>query len=77
MNFSRADWIHFFNRIAKYLLRDAWYPTISIGVAQAIVIPESGLLECLATAAVLLMFIVTAAMFCFAVGWGISVGSDD
>ena len=77
MNFSRADWIHFFNRIAKNLLHGAWYPIISIGVAQAIVIPESGLLECLVTAAVLLMFIVTAAMFCFAVGWGISVGSDD
>lgn len=77
MKFSRADWIQFFYRIGKNLLRDAWYPTASIGVAQAIVIPQSGFLECLATSVVLLMFIATAAMFCFAVGWGISVGSDD
>lgn len=77
MNFSRADWIRFFHRMGKNLLRDAWYPTVAIGISQAMIRPESSLLDCLATAAVLLAYITIAAMFCFAVSWGISLGSDD
>lgn len=63
--------------MGKNLLRDAGYPTGAAGIAQAIVSPESSFLDCLETAAVLLVFITTAAMFCFAVSWGISLGSDD
>lgn len=77
MNFSRADWIRFFQRMGKNLLRDAWYPTVSIGIAQAMISPESSVLDCLAAAAVLLVFITTAAIFCFAMSWGISRGGDD
>lgn len=77
MNFSRADWVRFLRRLGKNLLRDAWYPTVSIGIAQAIVIPESSFLACLATAVVLLMSITTVAMLCFAVSWVISLGNDD
>ena len=77
MNFSRADGVRFFRCMGKNLLREAWYPTVSIGIAQAMVSPESSVLDCLATSAVLLTFITTSAMFCFAVSWGISFGSDD
>lgn len=77
MNFSRKDWIRFFHRLGKNLLRDAWYPTVAIGLGQAIVSPEASILDCLATAAVLLVFITTAAMFCFAVSWGLDLGGDD
>lgn len=77
MNFSRADWVEFLRRMGKNLFREAWYPTVAIGIAQALISPESSLLDCLATAAVLLAFITTAAMFCFAVSWRISLGSDD
>lgn len=77
MNYSRAYWTRFFHRMGKNLLRDAWYPTVSIGIAQAIISPESSFLDCLSAAAVLLGFIITAAIFCYVVGKGISLGSDD
>ena len=71
MNFSRKDWIRFLHLLGKNLLRDAWYPSVAIGIGQAIVSPEAAFLDCLATAAVLLVFISTASMFCFAVSWGL------
>lgn len=77
MNFSRTYWMRFLHLMGKNLLRDAGYPTVGAGIAQAIICPESSFLDCLATAAVLLGFVTTAAMFCFAVSWGISFGSDD
>ena len=77
MNFTRADWIRFLRLMGKNLLRNAWYPTVAVGLAQAVILPESSVLDCVATAAVLLVFIATAAMFCFAVSRGISLGSDD
>ena len=77
MNLSRADLIRLLHRLGRNLLHDAWYPTLAIGLAQAMVSPEAGLHDCLATASVLLAFIATAALFCFAVAWGISLGSDD
>lgn len=77
MKISRKDWARFFHRLGHNLLRDAWYPTIAIGLAQAIVSAEAGFLDCLSTALVLLMIIATASMFCFAVSWGISLSDDD
>ena len=77
VNDLRADLVRFFNRLGETVLRNAWYPPVAIGIAQAMVIPEAGLLDCLATAAGLLLFTSTAAVFCFAVGWGMSLGRDD
>lgn len=77
MNFSRTYWMRLLRLMGKNLLRDAGYPTVAAGIAQAILSPESSILDCLATAAVLLGLITAAAMFCFAVSWGISFGSDD
>lgn len=77
MNLSRKDWIRFLHLLGKNLFRDAWYPTVALGLGQAIVSPEATILDCLATAAVLLVFIATAATFCFAVSWGLALGGDD
>ena len=77
MNLSRADLIRFLRRLGRNLLHDAWYPTLGIGLAQAMVSHEASFQDCLATASVLLVSIATTALFCFAVAWGISLGSDD
>lgn len=77
MNHLQADLIRFFNRLGASIWRNAWYPPIAIGFAQAIVSPEAGLRDCLATAADLLFVITTAALFCFAVSWGMTLGSND
>jgi len=77
MKFSFRDWIRFFDRLGNTLFRHAWYPTVAFGLGQAIVSPEATLLDCLATAADVLAFITTAAMFFLAVGWGIALGGGD
>jgi hypothetical protein len=77
MNLSHRDWIRCFDRLGNTLFRHAWYPTVAFGLGQAIVSPEATFLECLATAADLLVVITTAAMFFFAFGWGLAIGGDD
>lgn len=77
MNFSLRSSILFFHRLGNALFRHAWYPTVAFGLGQAIVSPEATLLDCLAIAADVFAFTTTAAMFFFAVGWGIAIGGDD
>jgi len=77
MNFSHKDWIRFFDRLGNTLFRHAWYPTVAFGLVQTIISPEATLLDCLTTAVDVFAFTTTAAMFFFAVGWGITLGGGD
>jgi hypothetical protein len=72
MTFSTNDQARFLNLLGRNLLRDAWYPTLGIIAAQALLDAESTLVDCLANGALVLLLIVAAAMFCFGFSWGIS-----
>lgn len=72
MNFFTNDKARYLDRLGRNLLRDAWYPSLGISVAKALLDSESTLLDCLATGAVALLLIVAAAIFCFGFSWGIS-----
>lgn len=74
MDYSRMEWEQVFQLFAKRLIRDAWCPTLAVGLAQGIVLPESTLPDCFATAAMLLIYIGATALFCMAVSWGIAIG---
>lgn len=72
MIFSTNDQAGILNLLGKNLLRDAWYPTLGIIAAQALLDAESTLADCVANGVLVLSLIVAAAMFCFGLGWGIS-----
>lgn len=76
MNHAETNWIRLFERMGRNLLCSAGYPTVATGIAEAMTSPESSFLDCLATAAFVLEWIIPAAVFCYAVSWGIYLGSD-
>lgn len=63
MNFSTNDSVRYLQLLGRNLLRDAWYPSLGIAIAHALLDAESSVMDCLAAGAITLSLIVAAATF--------------
>jgi len=77
MNFSTNDLVRYLQLLGRNLLRDAWYPSLGIAIARALLDVESSVMDCFASGTITLALIVAAATLCFGLSWVISRHDHD
>lgn len=69
MSLQSAKWSRFFYRLSVRLVRDVHYPSIGIAIARFLSDPHARLIDCLADAMVLLIFVISVACVGFILSW--------
>ena len=77
MNFPTSDLVRYLQRLGRNLLRDAWYPSLGIAIARALLDDASSVVDCFITGAITLSLIVVVAAFCFGLSRAISRHDHD
>jgi hypothetical protein len=77
VNFFTNHLVRYLELLGRNLLRDAWYPTLGIATACALLDVEPSTMDCFVAGAVTLSVIVAAAMLCFGLSWVISRHDHD
>lgn len=69
MSIRSDKWSRFFYRLSVRLVRDVHYPSIGIAIARFLSDPNARLIDCLADAMVLLIFVISCACMGFILSW--------